>query len=179
MRVFPDAAMVGRLKRKITSDKPLVAVHISARQQIRRWPAERYAALINELVRSGPVMLLWSPGAADDPRHPGDDTLAGDFPEMGNLFKVETPDVSTLVAALSLADRVVCPDGGAMHIAAALGKPIVALWADSPVERWRPWQVPHRVVRPPSKDLADLPLAAVLDAYAELVSGAGRVLGAG
>ena len=81
---------------------------------------------------------------------------------MENLFKMETADLPTLVAALSLADRVVCPDGGAMHIAAALGKPIVALWADSPVERWRPWQVPHRIVRPPSRNLADLPLAAVL-----------------
>jgi ADP-heptose:LPS heptosyltransferase len=147
----------------------LVAIHISARQAIRRWPVQRYAALIKELGRSAAVMLLWSPGTADDPRHPGDDEAARNFPEAGTLAKVATPDLATLIAALSLADRVICPDGGAMHVAAALGKPIVALWADSPVERWRPWQVPHRVVRPESRNLADLELGPVLDAYVALV----------
>jgi heptosyltransferase-3 len=45
---------------------------------------------------------------------------------------------------------------------------VVALFGDSPVDRWRPWGVPHRVVRPESKDLADLPLQPVLDAVREL-----------
>jgi ADP-heptose:LPS heptosyltransferase len=169
MRIFSDAATVAEVGKRVPAGRPLVAIHISARQAIRRWPVQRYAALAKELARSAAVMLLWSPGAADDPRHPGDDEIARNFPEVENLAKVETPDLRTLIAALSLADRVICPDGGAMHIAAALGKPIVALWADSPVERWRPWQVPHRVVRPESKNLADLALGPVLDAYFALV----------
>ena len=81
---------------------------------------------------------------------------------------VDTADLKTLIAALSVADRVICPDGGAMHLAAALGKPVVALFGDSPVERWRPWGVPHCIVRPESRILADLPLEPVLDAFHEL-----------
>jgi ADP-heptose:LPS heptosyltransferase len=81
---------------------------------------------------------------------------------------VPTPDLATLIAALSLARQVVCPDGGAMHLAAGLGKPVVALFGDSPVERWKPWGVPHQVVRPDSRDLKDLPLAPVLAALASL-----------
>ena len=170
MRIFPQAAKAAEIRKRLPPGRPLVAIHVSARQAIRRWPAQRYAELIKELARSGAaVMLLWSPGRADDPAHPGDDETARNFPEVENLSKVQTPDLHTLIAALSLADRVICPDGGAMHIAAALGKPIVALWADSPVERWRPWQVPHRVVRPESRNLADLALGPVLDAYALLV----------
>ena len=72
------------------------------------------------------------------------------------------------IAALSLADRVICPDGGAMHLAAALAKPVVALFGDSPVARWRPWAVAHRVLRPDSGDLADLPLEPVLEALRSL-----------
>ena len=87
-----------------------------------------------------------------------------------NVIPVATADLKTLIAALSLAERVVCPDGGAMHLAAALGKPVVALFGDSPVERWRPWGVPHRVVRPESRNLSDLPLQAVVAAYGELAS---------
>jgi hypothetical protein len=45
---------------------------------------------------------------------------------------------------------------------------VVALFGDSPPERWRPWGVAHRIVRPESRDLADLPLAPVLAAVREL-----------
>src|SRR5258706_9703327 len=168
MRIFPDAAAATAVRKSVPAGRPLVAIHISARQAIRRWPLQHYAALARELGRGAAVMLLWSPGAADDPRHPGDDDVARNFPEMENLVKIATPDLRSLIAALSLADRVICPDGGAMHIAAALGKPVLALWADSPVERWRPWQLAQRVLRPESKNLADLPLGPVLDAYAGL-----------
>ena len=50
--------------------------------------------------------------------------------------------------------------GGYVHVR--------ALFGDSPVERWRPWGVPHRVVRPESRNLADLPLEPVLAAWDEL-----------
>ncbi|MBM3508356.1 MAG: glycosyltransferase family 9 protein, partial [Alphaproteobacteria bacterium] len=119
------------------------------------------------------VMLLWAPGAADDPRHPGDDVAPAKVLDQsggGNLIPVPTPDLATLIAALSLARLVICPDGGAMHLAAALGKPVVALFGDSPVARWRPWGVAHRIVRPESGDLADLVLEPVLEAVDALKS---------
>jgi len=43
-----------------------------------------------------------------------------------------------------------------------------ALRGDSPVARWRPWGVAHRVVRPESGDLADLALEPVRKAVGEL-----------
>jgi ADP-heptose:LPS heptosyltransferase len=178
MRVYPDAARVRALREGIglgphaaVHPEPHVAVHISARRPSQRWPMERYAELIRALAARSRVMLLWSPGSAADPMHPGDDEQSAHLQSaLGGLpfDAVPTPDLATLIAALSLADRVICPDGGAMHLAAALGKPIVALFGDSPVGRWRPWGVPHRVVRPDSCNLADLPVEAVLAADAEL-----------
>jgi len=88
--------------------------------------------------------------------------------KSGSAQPLPTPDLRTLVAALSIANRVICPDGGAMHLAAALGKPVLALFGDSPVDRWRPWGVPHRIARSASGDLADLPLREVLNAFVEL-----------
>ena len=167
LRVFPDAKKIEQVKKQV-GEKPFVAIHISARRPAQRWPLDRYEKLIGELMKNSPVVLLWAPGPGDDPRHPGDDDAAARIPAHANLVKLPTPDLATLIAALSLAKLVVCPDGGAMHLAAALGKPIVALFGDSPVERWRPWGVPHRVLRPESRDLADLELAPVIDACAAL-----------
>jgi ADP-heptose:LPS heptosyltransferase len=168
LQVFPDPELRARLKAS-TGGGPCVAIHISARRPAQRWPLERYAALAGELARETRVLLLWAPGSRDNPRHPGDDeSAAAVLRASPGTVAVPTPDLATLIAALSLADRVVCPDGGAMHLAAALGRPVVALFGDSPVERWRPWGVPHRVLRPESRDLADLPLDPVLDACRSL-----------
>jgi len=170
LQVFPDAKKKSELQRRLGAG-PFVALHVSARRPAQRWPLERYAALAAELAKEARVLLLWAPGAADNPRHPGDDAAAAEVLRAAadpRVVPVATADLETLIAALSLADRVVCPDGGAMHLAAALGKPVVALFGDSPVERWRPWRVPHRVLRPESKNLADLQLHPVLQACAEL-----------
>ena len=168
LRVFPDPARRAELQRQLGSG-PFVAIHISARRPAQQWPWERYAELAARLAGQTGVLLLWAPGSKDNPRHPGDDEAAAAVLRAApGALGVPTPDLKTLVAALSLVERVVCPDGGGMHLAAALGKPVVALFGDSPVERWRPWSVPHRVVRPDSRDLADLPLDAVLEAFREL-----------
>ena len=170
MQVYPDSDRKSELRDRL-GDGPRLAVHISARRPAQRWPLGRYMELIARLSATQKVMLLWAPGGKDDSRHPGDDDAAATVlraANHANVIPVETPDLKTLIAALSLADRVVCPDGGAMHLAAALGKPVVALFGDSPVERWRPWGVPHRVVRPESRNLADLALEPVMEALAAL-----------
>ena len=170
MRVLADPRKRAQLQQTLGAG-PFVAVHISARRPAQQWPLERYAVLIAELAKRGRVLLLWAPGSKDNPRHPGDDEAAQGMLRALNhpaVLPVATPDLQTLIAALSLAERVVCPDGGAMHLAAALGKPVVALFGDSPVDRWRPWGVPYRVVQPDSKNLADLPLEPVLEALRAL-----------
>lgn len=170
LRVYPDPARVAALRKRLGAG--FVAVHVSARRPRQRWPAERWAALLRALSGRGPVVLLWAPGAREDPRHPGDDALAARIVALagGAARALATPALADLVAALALAGRVVCPDGGAMHLAAALGKPLVALFGDSPVGRWRPWQVPHRIVQPPSRNLAELEIEPVLAAFDELAS---------
>lgn len=168
--VVPDPQKKDELRQRLGGG-PFVAIHISARRPTQRWPVERYAALARELSKSARVVLLWAPGSRDNPGHPGDDEAAAAVlreTRGAAVVPVETPDLRTLIAALSLADRVACPDGGAMHLAAALGKPVVALFGDSPVARWRPWGVPHEVVRPETRDLADLPLEPVLEAWRKL-----------
>lgn len=170
LSIFPDPAVIPGVRRA-AGEGPFAALHISARRLRQRWPLDRYAALARELAREQSVLLLWAPGLPDDPRHPGDDAAAREVTRLAasdRLVPLPTPNLATLVAALSLARLVVCPDGGAMHLAAALGKPVVALFGDSPPGRWRPWGVAHRIVRPESGDLADLPLAPVLAAVREL-----------
>jgi len=156
----------------------VVAVHISARRPKQQWSAQNFAQVIRALHAQGArVMLLWAPGTAGDPRHPGDDekalevqTLVGQSPA---LIPMPTASLAELAGTLACADMMLCIDGGAMHVAAALGKPVVALFGDSPVARWRPWGVAQRVIAAPGGDLAQQAPAAVIEAAQELLAQAG------
>ena len=56
-------------------------------------------------------------------------------------------DLATLAAILAGAAAVVTGNTGPAHLAAAVGTPVVSLFAPTvPLERWRPWRVPHIVL---------------------------------
>jgi heptosyltransferase-3 len=169
-----DAAARARASTVLGTRDPqrkLIAVHISARKASQRWPTERYAGLMQALAGEADFLLLWSPGAADHPQHPGDDAKARAIMDAAGklpLLAYPTRELKDLAAALSHAECVICSDGGAMHIAAALGKPILCFFGDSDATRWHPWGVPYRLLQPDSRDAADISVAAALQALREL-----------
>jgi ADP-heptose:LPS heptosyltransferase len=157
-----------------------IGLHISARKPSQRWPVEAFAALAGQIQQAGAVKfsVFWSPGATDNALHPGDDekaqvlkTLLAGTPI--DVDFVQTHDLATLIRRLDGVDLFICADGGAMHIAAGLGKPIVALFGDSDPIRWRPWGVPHRLLQAASHNVADLSVDEVSAAFDELAAECG------
>jgi ADP-heptose:LPS heptosyltransferase len=154
-----------------------IGVHISARKPSQRWPAERFAETMQVLAEQGPVrfMLLWSPGAEDNPLHPGDDAKAQDV--LGRVgagaavIPRPTQTLPELIAALTECDALICADGGAMHLGAGLGLPIVCLFGNSGATRWHPWGVPYRLLQKPSFDVADIGVDEVVTAFNALKAG--------
>jgi ADP-heptose:LPS heptosyltransferase len=150
------------------------ALHLSARKPLQRWPAERFASLARKLLQEGlteRILLFWAPGAADDPLHPGDDAKAEQVLKALHglpVTPVPTHTLGELIAGLSLAATVVCSDGGAMHVAAGLGKPIVCFFGNSSAQRWHPWGVDHELLQPASGDVAELGVDTVCAAFVHL-----------
>ena len=155
----------------IPSGTLTVGIHISARKASQRWPAERFAATIKSLAAQGSLrfMLLWSPGAEDNPLHPGDDAKAAEVQDRvgagAPVIARPTQTLAELIAALAQCDALICADGGAMHLAAGLGLPIVCLFGNSGTARWRPWGVPYRLLQKPSLDVRDIAVDEVTAAF--------------
>ena len=104
-------------------------------------------------------MLFWSPGPADNPQHPGDDEKASEVIEATRGLPVlpwPTHELGSLVAGIAACRSMIMSDGGAMHVAAALGRPIVCFFGKSGASRWRPWGVPHVLLQPASLEVADI-----------------------
>lgn len=178
LKVIPRADTIAKVHAAFCTAgmrSPVIGIHISARRAAQRWPIGRFAALATELAarHAVSILLFWSPGAEDDAKHPGDDGKARAIIEATRgaapMMPWPTQELPELIAGLSQCDVVVCSDGGAMHLAAGLGKPIACFFGDSPVDRWRPWGVPHVVLQAPSGQVEDVSVQETASAVAQLL----------
>ena len=165
LQVFADSKVVTHIKQTLPAAAKRIALHISAREPERRWGVDNFIALTKHILETQPesqILLFWSPGKADDPHHPGDDEAAAHLMRavhserlgVDRVIPMPTQNLTELIAALSLCDLFIGTDGGAMHLAVALNKKILALFENLPAKlnHWYPWQVPNRVVH--SQDMA-------------------------
>jgi heptosyltransferase-3 len=177
-RIQPGPDEIAQAKEALRHAMPLtpcllVGVHISARKPSQRWPAQHFTALMKRLheEHGAAFMLFWSPGDANNPLHPGDDAKAQEIIAATSgipILAYPTQSLGQLIAGLSLCDRVICSDGGAMHIAAGLGKPILCFFGKSDSARWYPWGVPHQLLQPPSHEVSDISVADALKGFEKL-----------
>ncbi len=177
-RIFANQADAAMVRRRVAAVLPyaprrLIGLHISARKPSQRWPVESFVALARRLAAPGTAfLLLWAPGGADDAQHPGDDNKAARLLELAPglpMVPIPTQRLEDLIAALSLCDALICGDGGAMHLAAGLGKPIVCLFGQSTAARWHPWGPAYELLQMPSMEVKDISVDAAARACARLL----------
>lgn len=150
-----------------------IGIHISTRKPSQRWPENNFIELIQALHKQYhcQFLLFWAPGDKDNPRHPGDDQKAKYMLEQLDalpVFPIHTSELRELIAGVSLCNQFICSDGGAMHIAAGLGKPIVCFFGDSNAAQWHPWGVPYQLLQPDSKEVSDISIDDALEAFNRL-----------
>jgi ADP-heptose:LPS heptosyltransferase len=119
---------------------PRVVVHPGCSMPARTYPADRYAQVVQGLVREADARVVVTGG-------PEEAAL------LGRLASKVSPAVRERVrfaagawsfpmfcGVAAAADAVITNNTGPMHIAAAVETPVVALFAlTNPPEQWRPW----------------------------------------
>jgi lipopolysaccharide heptosyltransferase III len=117
--------------------------HPTSRWLFKAWTEERNAQLLRRLAADGHRVVVT---AAPDARERA---------IVGRILAAAGPAVTDLsgqltlreMAALSARARLfVGVDSAPMHIASAMGTPVVALFGPSGEAEWGPWGVPHRIV---------------------------------
>ena len=176
IQVYPDPDEAAAIQQKISEAECRIALHISAREPERRWGNDNFIALTNHILQTQPetqILLFWSPGKVDDPLHPGDDEAAAQLiraVQSNRLVPMPTQNLTELIAALSFCDIFIGTDGGAMHLAAALNKKVLAMFENKPdkLHHWYPWQVANKVVHGAAPEISSIPLDTVLAALTAL-----------
>jgi ADP-heptose:LPS heptosyltransferase len=78
-------------------------------------------------------------------------------------------DLRQLIELCRRARLVVSADSGPMHVAAALGTPVLALFGPADPAATGPWGLQHRVLRAPRLSMEELPVKPVLTTARELL----------
>lgn len=139
----PALAMVRRLlaRHGIGSEQPFVLMHPGASAPSRRYPPHLWSQVISALAarRRGPIVLSGDAAESALLDEISDATGARVISLAGQL------DLGQLGAAIQLAAVMVSNNTGPAHMAAALGTPLVDLYALTNPQH-TPWQVPHRIL---------------------------------
>jgi len=120
-----------------------VHLHPASRWRFKCWPAARHAELVARFASIGQRIVIT---AAPEPseRAQVDEILrlaGGTCIDLAGQLSIRE------LGALSARARLfVGVDSMPMHLAAAMGTPVVALFGPSGEAEWGPWQVAHRVV---------------------------------
>ncbi len=139
----PDA--VARATALLASaSRPIVGVHASGGRESKQWHPDRFAAVARRLAESQHATIVLTGSTADRPLVDAVRRHLGDLPAIDASGALELPALAALLARL---DVLITGDTGPMHLASAMGTPVVALFGPSFPERYGPLAPHQRVVR--------------------------------
>ncbi len=116
-------------------DEPVIAIHPFAAVKERSWPIERFIYLANFLFNQRGWPVLWLGGKGDILY---ETKILSGFKGKG-FVAIGRTNIRQSMALLSCTSLFIGNDSGIMHLAAALGIPLVAIFGPQSVERFGPW----------------------------------------
>ncbi len=128
-------------KEKADAGAPLVGLFPGAGHSSRRWPLERFAELAEYLIRNDGVRPIVFAGPEERELLTQMKSL---FPKTTIIF--DKLNIAQLAAAQARLAVLVSNDTGPMHIAAAVGTPVVLLLDRRAPESYVPIGEQHRIV---------------------------------
>ena len=123
---------------------PLVGVHVSGGRAIKQWEPDRFAEVARRLVTATGATIVLT-GSPEDAALVA--TLRSSLRDCRVIDVSGDADLPTLAAILERLDLFVTGDTGPMHLAGAVGTPVVAIFGPSDPARYALRGPCDRVVR--------------------------------
>jgi heptosyltransferase II len=119
-----------------------VIIHAAASLPAKQWPLDRFAAVMAVLRDKHHARFVYTGSAGDAELYRGIEKL-GPF---NGLDLCGVTNVRENLSVYKSADLFFGVDSGPMHMAAAVGVPVVALFGPTDERKWGPWGEGHTVI---------------------------------
>jgi len=120
---------------------PWIVIHPGATALSRRYPPERFAAVADQLVQQYGIPVIFT---GTEPEQELVTSIRQTMSATSHAL-VGCLNLGELTALLNLAPLLISNNTGPVHIAAAVGTPVVDLYALTNPQH-TPWEVPNRVL---------------------------------
>jgi len=125
--------------------QPAVLINPGAGWGAKRWPTERYAAVAQALIDRG-LRVLINAG-------PGEEPLAEAIVQSAGAATALKCSLDQLIALTRRVALVIAGDTGPLHLACALGRPVVGIYGPTDPSRNGPFGTRFKVLRSPASRL--------------------------
>jgi heptosyltransferase-3 len=126
---------------KLNDGRPIVLIHPGARWWFKSWPPEYFAKLADAIQQNFECHVIFAGGASDE------DTIN----KIQNLMAIKTISFAGKITVLQLAALVkrcrlfIGNDNGIMHVASAIGIPVIAFFGLTNPLQWGPRGSGHAI----------------------------------
>ncbi len=141
---IPDSAARAAVARLGGGSGPIVGIHPSGGRAIKQWDTDRFAHVASRLVNERRARILLTGGPSDRPLV---DCVKAELPSRSVVDVSDENDLLVLAALIGQLDLFITGDTGPMHLAAAVGTPVVAVFGPSDPARYAPPGAANRIVR--------------------------------
>jgi lipopolysaccharide heptosyltransferase II len=127
---------------EVAASSPWIAMNVSARWETKRWPPQQFAEAADRLAEAQNIPIVFMGGRAERPETRA---VMARMRRKAVDLTGQTP-VGLLPSLLRRAALLVTNDSGPMHIAAAVGTPVVALFGPTDPVKTGPYGQGHVVL---------------------------------
>ncbi|MGI0484559.1 lipopolysaccharide heptosyltransferase II [Pantanalinema rosaneae CENA516] len=146
MRLQVDATIKYQVRQNLAVmgvdlQRPWVVIHPGATAPSRRYPPEHFAIVARQLVQTSGIQVIFT-GTHSELELVESIQRAMKVPSHSLVDRL---NLAELTALLSIAPLLISNNTGPVHIAAAVGTPVIDLYALTNLQH-TPWGVPNRVL---------------------------------
>lgn len=138
-----DEKVLGLFEKKEWKNQDLkVIVHAAASLPAKQWPLERFAEVMRVLKKKYDARFIYTGAKSDS-------GLYAEIERHGPFYGLDLCGETSLHENLSVyrhANLFFGVDSGPMHMAAAVGVPVVALFGPTDERKWAPWGGGHTLI---------------------------------
>ncbi|HXQ79791.1 MAG TPA: glycosyltransferase family 9 protein [Opitutaceae bacterium] len=145
IRLVARESDVADWRRFVGAQGRTLLVHPGSRSACRIWPTDRFAAVCDRVQDELGAQVVLAGG-------PAERRLVAEIRSQARshvLALDEAPSLPRLAALARASTALLCHDSGPMHIAAAVGTPVVALYGSQNPVLFRPAGQGHALLAPP------------------------------
>lgn len=145
VRLEPREEDIAEVRRFVGASRRVLLVHPGSRSPLRVWPAEHFAAAIDFAQDELDTQVILIGGPADEAI-----VAAVRSAVRTHLYALPGPmPIRRLAALARISHAVLCHDSGPMHVAAAVGTPVIAIYGSQNATLFQPMGPGHTVIQPP------------------------------